>query len=250
LPRTIAVANHKGGTAKTTTAVNLGAALAEGGWSVVLVDLDPQGSATQWLSGDRTGTGLYDVLRELRRLDELAQPTSIPGLEFIPASQALVRADQDLAGEIAVDLRLRSALQETRPRDFVLLDCPPNLGVLVVCALVAATDVLIPVAAHVMELQGLGDLLRPVASVRRHFNADLRTWMLACRVDRRTRLAGEVLDALGRQFPDQLLETVIHENVRLAEAPGHREPITVYAPYSSGAADYRELAVELAKRGR
>jgi chromosome partitioning protein len=248
--RIIALANQKGGVAKTTTAVNLAATMAELGQSVLLIDLDPQGSATRWLGADPNGRGLYDLFTRGDRLDAIAQPTSVTGVELVPASRALGRADRDLAGEPGIDLSLRRALEVARPRDVVLIDCPPQLGILVAIALATAGEVLVPVAAHVMELHGLADLTGTIDKVRERLNPGLKVLVLPCRVDRRTRLAGEVVDALGRRFPAELLTTVIHENVRLAEAPSHHEPITMSDPYSTGAADYRELAHELLKGGR
>jgi chromosome partitioning protein len=245
--RTIALTNQKGGVAKTTTAVNLAAALAEQGKTVLLIDLDPQGSATRWLGADPGGRGLYDLLSGGGSLDGLVQPTKTPDLELVPASRALGRADRDLAGEPGVDLVLKRALEAARPHDFVLIDCPPQLGILVAIALATCQQVLVPVATHVMELHGLADLTATIDKVRERLNPELEVMVLACRVDRRTRLAGDVVDALRRRFPAELLETVIHENVRLAEAPSHHEPIILSDPYSTGAADYRELAHELLK---
>jgi len=246
--RTIALANQKGGVAKTTTAVNLAAALAEQGRTVLLIDLDPQGSATRWLKADPSGRGLYDLFTRGGSLDELAQPTKTSGLELVPASRTLSRADRDLAGEPGIDLSLKAALQQTQPRDVVLMDCPPQLGILVAIALATAGEVLVPVATHVMELHGLADLTGTIDKVRERLNPELTVRVVACRYDRRTRLAGDVMDALQRRFPKELLETVIHENVRLAEAPSHHEPITAADPYSTGAADYRQLAYELLQK--
>jgi chromosome partitioning protein len=150
---------------------------------------------------------------------------------------------------VGIEQSLRKALEAAQPRDVVLIDCPPQLGMLVLIALATAGEVLVPVAAHVMELHGLADLTGTIEKVRARINPELKVWVLACRYDRRTRLAGDVKDALVRRFPEELLETVIHENVRLAEAPSHHEPITASDPHSTGAADYRALAYELLKRG-
>lgn len=248
--RVIALANQKGGAGKTTSAVNLGAALAEAGRRVLLVDLDPQGDSTKWLGHQPDGTGLYELFQERAQLDQLAQPTAVPGLELLPASKALARADRDLAGLIGIDYRLRAALADAKPRDVALLDCPPNLGVLVAAALTAAGEAVVPVAAHVMELQGLADLLATISTVRRLTNPDLQLWVLACRVDGRTRLSAEVVAAIRTQFGDRALAGVIRENVRLAEAVAHQQPITVYDPHSTGAHDYRALASELDRKGR
>jgi chromosome partitioning protein len=168
----------------------------------------------------------------------------------VPASRALSRADRDLAGEPGIDLSLKVALAAARPRDVVLIDCPPQLGVLVGIALATCGEVLVPVAAHVMELYGLADLTSTIEKVRERLNPDLKVLVLACRVDRRTRLAGEVVELLQHRFPGELLDSVIRENVRLAEAPSHHEPITMSDPYSAGAGDYRVLAHELVTRKR
>jgi chromosome partitioning protein len=248
--RVVAVVNQKGGTAKTTTAVNLGAALAERGQRVLLIDMDPQGSATEWLGYSPTSMDLAEVLTEGRPLGDVARSTVVDGLELVPASRALTIADRQLSGEPGIQTVLRDALAALPRRDVVLIDCPPALGLLVVMSLAAAHEVLVPVAAASMELAGLAELLRTIDKVKERLNPQLRlSAVLASRVDVRglhtSRIASDVLASLRRRFPSQMLEAVIHENVRLREAPSHHQPITLYDPNGVAARDYRAAATEL-----
>ncbi len=250
--RTIAVVNQKGGTAKSTTAVNLAATLAEEGRRVLLVDLDPQHSATDWLLGvsAEVGKGVFAVIGENGNVLDVAQETPVEGVDIVPSSSWLVGAEKALAGEVGAETILRRkvrvpALRE-RGYDYVLFDCPPQLGILTVNALVAADEVLVPVEAHVMALSGLAQLVETVDLVKERLNPDLEiTGILACRVDARTRHAGEVVGHLRERFGEVVFGTVIRENVRLAEAPSFREPITTYDPRSAGAEDHRALAKEV-----
>lgn len=245
-PRTVvAVANEKGGAAKTTTAVNTAAALGAGGHQVLVIDLDPQGHASRWLGADWQGSGLYRVLSKEEDLAAVVVPTPTRGVALVPAAQPLKQADKALTG-VAVDFRLRRALQATPGWDFVVIDCPPQLGILVINALVASTDVLVPVPTHGMELGGLADLLTTVAAVRAEANPALRLSVLACRMDRRTTLDRQVLDQLRQRFPTELLATTVHESIRLAEAPTHGLPINEYDPKGSGAAEYAAVAAAVA----
>jgi len=247
------VVNQKGGTAKTTSTVSLSAALAELGHRVVLIDLDPQGSATSWLDHSPT-MDLADVLTEGRPLGTALRPTSIEGLELVPASRALAGADRSLSGEPGIQTALRDAIAGLPRRDFVLIDCPPSLGLLSVMALAAAPEALVPVGAGSMELEGLAELHRTVQKVGERLTPELRiSAVLACRIDRRggrpTRISTDVLDSLRRNFGAELLSTVIHDSTRLKEAPSHRQPISVYDPAGRSAQDYRHAAIELANRG-
>lgn len=249
--RTLAVTNQKGGSGKTTAAVNLAAALAERGRSVLLVDLDPQASASLWYGVPDTGRALFDALTERGSLAAAAQKTSTSGVELVPAGSWLVGVEKALAGEVGAEAILRrriAALPETR-WDFVILDCPPALGLLTVGALTAARELLVPVEAHVMALAGLAHLLQTVEVVRERLNAGLSlTGLLASRVDGRTRHSLEVVEDLRERFGSLVLETVIHENVALAEAFSFARPITVYKSRSRGAQDFRALAAELEER--
>lgn len=250
--RVIAIVNQKGGTAKTTTAVSLAVALAELQQRVVLVDLDPQGSATLWLGHSPT-TGLADVLSEGRGLDSILEVTKVDGLELVPASKTLTNADRVLSGEPGIQTALRNALTTLPPRDFILIDCQPSLGLLSVMALAAAPEALVPVGAGSMELEGLAELTRTVAKVRDRLNPSLKiSAVLACRIDKRgsnlTRISVGVLESLRRHFPTELLETVIFESTRLKEAPSHHLPISQYDPDGQATRSYRAAAEEILRR--
>lgn len=250
--RQIAVTNQKGGSGKTTTAVNLGAALGEMGKSVLVLDLDPQASASAWFGVKDGGRGLLDVLAEGQTLAPLVQATSAPGVDLIPSSTWLVGVEKVLAGEPGTETLLRRALERLPQRwDFVIVDCPPSLGLLAVSALAACGEVLVPVETRVMALAGLASLVQTVERVRERLNPALRiAGLLACRVDARTRLSQDVVQTLRERFGDDVLNTVIRENVRLAEAPSFAKPITLYDGRSAGAEDYRAAAAELLKRGQ
>lgn len=248
--RTIAVVNQKGGTAKSTTAVNLAASLAEApfGRRVLLVDLDPQHSATDWMlgSGADVGKGVFAVLGENGNVYDVVYETPVEGVAIVPSSSWLVGAERALAGEVGAETILRRKLSKLTGYDYVLFDCPPQLGILTVNALVAAEEVLVPVEAHVMALAGLAQLVETVELVQDRLNPDLEiTGILPCRVDSRTRHAGDVVGQLRERFGDLVFETVVRENVRLAEAPSFRAPITTYDSRSAGAVDHRALAKEV-----
>lgn len=248
--RVVAVANQKGGTGKTTTAVNLAAVLGELGRRVLVLDLDPQGSATEWLGARPGGPGAWGLLVEDAPLDGVIQATALPGVDLVPASPWLVGAERALAGTVGAEVILRGRLAHTRDRwDYVLIDCPPTLGLLTVMALAAAHRVLAPVEAHVMALAGLARLIQTVELVRERLNPDLRwSGFLLCRVDARTRHAAEVAEKLREYFPDQVFRTVIRENVRLAECFSFKKPITLYDPRAPGAEDFRALGREFLLR--
>lgn len=248
--RTIAITNQKGGSAKTTTAVNLAAALAEREKRVLVVDLDPQASASSWLGSVDEGRGLFEVLADNGNLTDLVRQSNVEGVDLVPASPWLVGAEKALASEPGAEAVLRGALSRLPPRwDFVLLDCPPSLGLLAVSALTAAREVLVPVEARVMALAGLAGLTRTVERIQERTNPDLvLTGILACRLDSRTNLSREVVESLRSRFGRLVFRATVRENVRLAEAPSFRQPITTYAPRSSGAEDYRAVAAELLRR--
>jgi chromosome partitioning protein len=245
--RTMATVNHKGGSGKTTTAVNLGAALAETGRRVLLVDLDPQASASAWLGVSDDGRGLLDALIGGRRLDEVIRSSDTPGLDVVPSSAWLLAAERALGELAAADGRLATLLGALpREWDYVIVDCPPALGLLTANAFGGVDELLVPVEAHVMALKGLVQLLRGVDRARERINARLSvSGIVACRVDARTRHCPEVVEQLRSHFGALVHETVVRENVRLAECPSFAQPITRYDPRSSGAADYRQLAREV-----
>lgn len=249
--RTLAVTNQKGGSGKTTTAVNVAAALGERGESVLLLDLDPQGSASAWLGVVEPGRGIFDVLTSDGTLADCIQVAAVPNVSIVPSSPWLVGAEKALAGEVGAETLLRSHLRKLPKRwEWIIIDCPPTLGVLALQALVACRELLVPVTTEAMAVAGLASLLQTLERVQDRLNPDLTiAGIVACRVDARTRLAREILERLRERFGTQLCKTVIRESVRLAEAPSHHQPILTYAPESHGAEDYRALAAELVKRG-
>lgn len=245
--RAIATVNHKGGSCKTTTAVSLSAALAETGRTVLLVDLDPQASASAWVGIRDGGRGLLDALLGGARLVDAVRGTDTPGLDVVPSSTWLLGAERALAELQAAEGRLARLLHDLPAQwDYVVVDCPPAIGALTVNAMAAVGELLIPVEAHVMALSGLAQLLKGVDAVRERLNSRLRIGgIVACRVDGRTRHCPEVVDQLRERFGELVHAAVIRENVRLAECPSFSQPITRYDPRCSGTADYRALAREV-----
>jgi len=242
--RTIAVAHHKGGTAKTTTTVNLAAALAETGHRVLVIDMDPQGSASAWLGVRDPEHSVIDAIRGRANLAHLVYETTAPGVQLVPASPGLVVSGPDEETDTA--LGFIRAMERLPPLwDFVLVDCPPSLGYLGVAPLTICEEVLVPVEAHVLAMAGLSSMIETIGRARSRLNPKLRiTGVVACRVSRTTH-SRMVVERLARRFPHSFMQTQIRENVRLAEAPSFRLPITTYAPQSSGAEDYRALAAEI-----
>jgi chromosome partitioning protein len=252
--RIIAVANQKGGVGKSTTAVNLGAGLAEMGRRVVVVDLDPQGNASTGLGVDRDRRAVtsYDLLMGLVDLPEALVPTEVEGLWVVPASIDLAGAEVELVSHLARERRLASALEPARGAyDVVLIDCPPSLGLLTVNALTAADEVLVPIQCEYYALEGLGQLIRNLRLIQESVNPRLRlSGILLTMFDPRTRLADQVVAEVRAFFGTRVYDTIIPRSVRLAEAPGFGRPITRYDPASRGAEAYRGLAEEVARFGR
>ena len=249
LPRVIAIANQKGGVGKTTTTVNLGASLAELDFRVLVVDLDPQGNATTGLGiNPRTlEYTMYDVLLNDVSLDECIEPTEVKGLFVAPASLDLAGAEIELVPAFSRESKLKRALAEViEDYDYVLIDCPPSLGLLTVNALVAATEVLVPIQCEYYALEGLGQLTRNVDLVQRNLNADLEiSAIVLVMYDSRTRLGEQVASEVREHFGATVCRNVIPRNIRLSEAPSFGKPITTFDPSSRGAVAYRELAREV-----
>ncbi|MAF65007.1 MAG: chromosome partitioning protein ParA [Planctomycetes bacterium] len=256
--RLIAVINQKGGVGKTTTCVNLGAALAESGRRVCLVDMDPQANLSLHLGREIDGgePSIYSVLLGQTDFAQALRPTGTPGLSVVASNIDLSGAEVELASAIGRETLVRDAVaaweQEHRertaqaPADYLIFDCPPSLGLLSVNALAAAREVLITVQTEYLALMGMSKLLEVVQLIRRRLNPQLTvTGIVACLYDSRLRLAREVLGEVRRFFPGQVFAQCVRSNVKLAEAPSHGMTILEYAKSSNGARDYRALAAEL-----
>lgn len=248
--RALAVVNQKGGSAKTTTTVNLAATLAENDRRVLVIDLDPQHSATAWYGVTEGGRGVFDLFAEPDQvgIEDLIFETGTVGVSLVPSSPWLVGAEKALSSEPGAEQLLKAKLRELASErfDYILLDCPPTLGILTVNALVAVTEILVPVECHVMGLHGLAQLLKTVETVEKRLNRELGiSGIVACRVDLRTKHGRDVVERVRMKFPDLPYRAMIRENVKVAECASHGIPITAYAPTSHGAEDYRALAREV-----
>jgi len=249
LPRVVAVANQKGGVGKTTTAVNLGAALAELGYRTLIVDLDPQGNATTGLGINARGleTSIYDVLMREVPIEDALEPTSVRNLFVVPATIDLAGAEIELVPAFSRELRLKRALEGVADDfDFTLVDCPPSLGLLTVNALAAANEVVVPVQCEYYALEGLSALLRNVQLVQSNLNTTLEvSTIILTMFDARTKLAGQVAQEVRNHFGQVVCRHIVPRTVRLSEAPSFGQPIIVFDPTSRGAIAYRELAKEV-----
>jgi len=248
----IAIVNKKGGVGKTTTAVNLSAALAEQGCRVLLLDLDGQRNATQWclgLSAPEPEQDIADVLMDNGDPTSLVVDTAIPGVQLIPAGRGLSDAELKMT-KAGSEVRLRRSVEKwPQDWDYIIIDCPPDMKKLTASAIIAATDVLIVSKPGTMDLAGMQSLLADVEEAREYLNPELNvSGILLSQADPRTLATRQAIEMIRESFPGMLFDTVIRMNVRFLEAHGWAEPITTYAPRSTGAKDYRALARELAAR--
>jgi len=249
--RKIAIINQKGGSGKTTTTVNLAAALAKKKRKVLVIDLDPQASTSQWFGITTVEKGLLSVFTENTPLAGVITSTTTLGVDVIPSSSWLYGLEKALANEVGAETLLKQKLKEldTSRWDYVLVDCSPTLGILTINALTACDEVIVPVEARIMAVSGLVQLLQTVDVVRHRLNNELKiSGILPCRVDSRTRHAREVVDELRKNFSGLVYETAIRENIRLSEAPSFQKPITEYDALSNGASDYQDLALEVIRQ--
>jgi chromosome partitioning protein len=249
LPRVIAIANQKGGVGKTTTTINLGACLAELGYRTLIVDLDPQGNASTGLGIDNRGleTSMYHVILQEVPLENCIEPSAVKNLFVAPASLDLAGAEIELVPAFSRENRLRRAIDAVLDDyDYVLIDCPPSLGLLTVNGLNAASEVLVPIQCEYYALEGLAQLLRNVDLVKRNLNPRLEVSTIVCVMyDARTKLADQVVKEVRGHFGDKVCRSVVPRSVRLSEAPSHGQPIITFDPGSRGATAYRGVAKEV-----
>ncbi|WP_025784272.1 ParA family protein [Sporosarcina sp. D27] len=251
--RIIAIANQKGGVGKTTTSVNLSACLAHIGKKVLLIDTDPQGNATSGVGinkGDVQNC-IYDILIDDVPMKDVILPTKVPQLDCIPATISLAGAEIELVSTISREVRMKHAIQEVKADyDYIVIDCPPSLGLLTINALTASDSIVIPVQCEYYALEGLSQLLSTIRLVQKHLNENLVIdGVLLTMFDARTNLGIQVIDEVKKYFQDKVYKTIIPRNVRLSEAPSHGEPIILYDARSRGAEVYLELAKEVVHNG-
>lgn len=245
----IAVVNQKGGVAKTTTVVNLGAYLAQAGKKVLIIDIDPQGNASSGLGVDRDSLELciYDVLINDIPVEGVILDTEIPGLQVLPATISLAGAEIELVSSANREQKLKNALAEVKDDyDYIIIDCPPSLGLLTLNALTAADSMIIPIQCEYYALEGLSQLMNTFQLVKKHLNPQLEIeGVLLTMFDARTNLAIQVVDEVKEFFKGKVYSSIIPRNVRLSEAPSHGKPISLYDPKSRGAEVYQQLAMEV-----
>lgn len=248
----ISVVNQKGGVGKTTTAINLGAYLALKNKKVLLIDLDPQGNATSGYGFDKSGldTSVYDVLVNEAEISEVIQSTQRKNIEMCPTNINLAGAEVELVSAMSRETILKRAIEPVKANyDFILIDCPPSLGLLTINALAASTGVLVPIQGEYYALEGLTQLIDTVNLVKKHLNPAIGIFgVVLTMYDNRTQLTRQVSEEVSKYFGEKVFHTVIPRNVRLAEAPSYGKTIAEYDPKSKGGKAYAELALEVIKR--
>ncbi|PAV28486.1 sporulation initiation inhibitor Soj [Virgibacillus profundi] len=249
----MSIANQKGGVGKTTSSVNLSACLAQLGNKILLVDTDPQGNATSGVGINKADVNncIYNVLVEDLPAEEVVIPTNVNNLDIIPATIQLAGAEIELVPTISREIRLKKSLEKLKEHyDYIIIDCPPSLGLLTINALTSSDTVLIPVQCEYYALEGLSQLLNTIRLVQKHLNKELMIeGVLLTMLDARTNLGLQVIEEVKKYFQDKVYKSIIPRNVRLGEAPSHGQPIITYDPRSKGAEVYLELAKEVMANG-